>query len=99
MKKLGWPTLLCNSLVVSKDNRITDYTLRQKDGKSKAVSAIKSIGYKVAAAGDSYNDTTMLTEANVGILFRPPQNVARDFPQFPLTSNYEELAGELNKYI
>ncbi len=91
MRRLGWPTLFCNSLVVDPGGRITGYRLRIGDGKRRAVEALRGIAYRVVAAGDSYNDTTMLSAADAGILFRPPPNVIADFPQFPVTTTYEEL--------
>jgi phosphoserine / homoserine phosphotransferase len=91
MEKLGWPTLLCHSLTIDNSGAIAGYTLRQKDGKRKVVQAFKSLNYRVVAMGDSYNDVTMLKEADKGILFRPPRNVIDEFPQFPVTKNYEEL--------
>ena len=96
MEKLGWPTLLCHSLTIEDSGAITGYTLRQKDGKRKVVQAFKSLNYRVVAMGDSYNDVTMLKEADKGILFRPPQNVIDEFPQFPVTANYEELQAVLD---
>jgi len=94
MAQLGFPTLFCNSLVVGDDGRVVDYRLRQPDGKRKAIMALKLLNFDVIAAGDSYNDTTMLKEADAGILFRPPENVIREFPQFPVTQTYEELRVE-----
>jgi phosphoserine/homoserine phosphotransferase len=91
MRKLGWPTLFCNTLEIDRAGRITGYRLRQKDGKRKAVEALHSLAFRVIAAGDSYNDTGMLAAADSGILFRPPDNVVRDFPQFPVTRTYDEL--------
>ncbi|MBT4260365.1 MAG: bifunctional phosphoserine phosphatase/homoserine phosphotransferase ThrH [Nitrospina sp.] len=91
MKSLGNPTLFCHELIVDDNGTISDYKLRQKDGKTKAVSALKSLNFKVIAAGDSYNDTGMLQEADAGILFCPPDNVIKEFPQFPVTRNYEEF--------
>ncbi|MCC6763028.1 MAG: bifunctional phosphoserine phosphatase/homoserine phosphotransferase ThrH [Deltaproteobacteria bacterium] len=91
MAALGYPTLFCNALVVDDAGRVRDYTLRIADGKRKAVMALKLLNFRVVAAGDSYNDTTMLDEADRGILFRPPDNVIRDFPQFPVTRTYDEL--------
>jgi len=91
MVQLGFPTLFCNALVIDGAGRIRDYTLRIADGKRKAVMALKLLNFRVVAAGDSYNDTTMLAEADAGILFRPPDNVVRDFPQFPVTRTYDEL--------
>jgi phosphoserine/homoserine phosphotransferase len=91
MAQLGYPALFCNSLVVDEAGRIRDYTLRMVDGKRKAVMALKLLNFHVVAAGDSYNDTTMLREADAGILFRPPDNVIRDFPELPVTQSYDEL--------
>jgi phosphoserine/homoserine phosphotransferase len=92
MAQLGYPCLFCHSLEVEGDRgRIRGYTLRIDDGKRKAVTALKELRFRVVAAGDSYNDTTMLAEAHAGILFRPPDNVIRDFPQFPVTRGYDEL--------
>ncbi|HUU28245.1 MAG TPA: bifunctional phosphoserine phosphatase/homoserine phosphotransferase ThrH [archaeon] len=99
IEKLDRPTLFCNSLKLDSEGRIADYCLRQKDGKRKAVVAIKSLQFKVIAVGDSYNDTTMLAEADVGVLFRPPDNVAAEFPQFPVTRTYGELLTELKKNL
>lgn len=91
MRQLGFPTLLCHKLVVDERGFITDYTLRQKDPKRHAVMAFKGLNYRVIAAGDSYNDTTMLAEADAGILFHAPENVIREFPQFPAVHSYMEL--------
>ncbi|GIW42447.1 MAG: phosphoserine phosphatase [Candidatus Binatia bacterium] len=91
MEQLGFPCLFCNSLVVDPDGKIRDYRLRLRDGKRKAVMALKLLNFDVVAAGDSYNDMTMLQEADVGILFRPPENVVREYPQFPVARTYEEL--------
>jgi len=91
MAQLGYPCLFCNSLTIDERGRIRDYGLRIPDGKRKAVMALKLLNFRVVAAGDSYNDTTMLAEADRGILFRPPDNVVRDFPQFPVTRTYDEL--------
>ena len=91
MRKLGWPTLFCNSLEVDPSGHITGYRLRIDDGKRRAVVALRSLNFRVVAAGDSYNDTTMLAAADAGILFRPPANVVTDFPQFPVTTTFAEL--------
>lgn len=97
MEQLGWPTLFCNSLVIDDEGRVRDYRLRLADGKRKAVMALKLLNLDVIAAGDSYNDTTMLAEADAGILFRPPDNVVRDFPQFPVTRTYAELRAAIER--
>ena len=91
MEKLEHPTLFCNELIVNDDGCITNYRLRQPDGKTKAVTALKGLNFQVIAAGDSYNDTGMLTVADAGILFRPPDNVIEEFPQFPVTHTYDEF--------
>ncbi|MGD8316177.1 MAG: bifunctional phosphoserine phosphatase/homoserine phosphotransferase ThrH [Myxococcales bacterium] len=91
MRQLGQPTLFCHQLLTDDSDRVIDYQLRISDGKRKAVAALKGIGFRVHAAGDSYNDTTMLGEADRGILFRCPDNVAEEFPQFQRTETYGEL--------
>ena len=91
MRQLGFPTLFCHRLVTDADGRVTDYRLRMPDQKRRAVQAFHDLHFGVIAAGDSYNDTSMLGEADVGILFRPPDNVIREFPQFPVTRSYDEL--------
>ena len=93
------PVLFCNSLEIDGDGKIAGYRLRQKDGKRKAVQALHGLNFKVIAAGDSYNDTTMLGEAEAGILFRPPQNVIEEFPQFPVTETYDQLRAEIDKAL
>ncbi len=97
MAQLAWPTLFCHKLEVSGDGRVTDYLLRQKDPKRQSVKALKKLNYTVFAAGDSYNDTTMLEEADAGFLFRAPQNVIDEFPQYKVTTEYTELAGFFDK--
>jgi phosphoserine/homoserine phosphotransferase len=91
MRKLGWPSLFCNSLVTADDGTITDYRLRQIEGKKRAVQALQSIGFFVIAAGDSYNDVSMLSQAEAGILFRAPETILEEFPGFASTSTHEEL--------
>ncbi|MGB7961907.1 MAG: bifunctional phosphoserine phosphatase/homoserine phosphotransferase ThrH [Propionicimonas sp.] len=90
MAQLGYPALLCHRLEVV-DDRIVGYRLRQEDSKRAAVKAFHGLNYRVVAAGDSYNDTGMLSEAEVGILINPPDNVVADFPQFPVAHSYDEL--------
>lgn len=97
MAQLGNPTLLCHRLEVNSKGRITDYTLRQRDPKRQSVRALQLLNYRVIAAGDSYNDTTMLTQAESGILFHAPQNVIEEFPQFPAVHTYEDLKREFLK--
>jgi phosphoserine/homoserine phosphotransferase len=95
MRQLAWPTLFCHELLVDGEGSVTGYRLRVPDGKRKAVLALKEIGFEVRAAGDSYNDTTMLGAADRGVLFRCPDNVAEEFPQFPRTREYSELMAAL----
>jgi len=99
MAQLGYPTLFCNTLEVDERDMITGYHLRINDGKRKAVQALKALNFQVIACGDSYNDTTMLAEAKQGILFRPPPNVIADFPQFPVTSEYEDLKQRISTLL
>lgn len=97
MRKLGWPTLFCHSLVVDAAGRVADYRLRQNDQKREAVRALHGLNFRVIAAGDSYNDTAMLGEADAGILFRPPDNVIREFPHFPVVMDYAALQAEIER--
>ncbi len=91
MRQLGWPTLFCHRLITDDEGRVVDYKLRQEDPKRASVKAFHSLNYRVIAAGDSYNDTTMLGEADVGILIHAPQNVIDEFPQFRSVANHAEL--------
>ncbi|MFV0477778.1 MAG: bifunctional phosphoserine phosphatase/homoserine phosphotransferase ThrH [Parahaliea sp.] len=91
MCQLAWPTLFCHRLVCDEDGRVIDYKLRQKDPKRMSIKALHGLNYRVIAAGDSYNDTSMLTEADVGILFHAPDNVIAEFPQFLAVHTFEDL--------
>ena len=91
MKKLDFPTLFCHQLVIDNDDSISGYKLRQANGKQEAVKALQKLNFKVVAAGDSYNDIGMLKQADMGILFDPPKNVIDDYPQFPVSNNYEDF--------
>ncbi|WP_041523205.1 bifunctional phosphoserine phosphatase/homoserine phosphotransferase ThrH [Gilvimarinus agarilyticus] len=97
MRQLGFPTLLCHRLETDDNGRVINYHLRQKDPKRQSVLALKTLYYRIIAAGDSYNDTTMLGEADAGILFHAPQNVIDEFPQFPAAHTYEALKQEFLK--
>ena len=99
MAQLGWPTVLCHRLVVDDDGRIADYRLRQPDQKRAAVKALHGLEYRVIAAGDSYNDTTMLAEADHGFLFRAPQNVVEEFPAFPPMEAYDDLLAAITELL
>ncbi len=91
MRQLKWPTLFCHRLVTDEEGRVVDYKLRQADPKRASVKALHSLNYRVLAAGDSYNDTTMLSEADVGFLIHAPQNVIDEFPQFKPVDTLEQL--------
>jgi len=97
MRKLDWPTLFCHRLETNAAGKIVNYHLRMKDHKREAVVAFHQLNYKAFAAGDSYNDTSMLSEADQGILFKAPDNVIEEFPQFPSVETYQELRAEFNK--
>mgnify|MGYP006097914953 FL=1 len=91
MKKLDYPTLFCHKLITDDAGSIVNYELRQSDQKTKAVKALQGLNFQVISAGDSYNDTGMLQQADAGILFCPPEKVIQEFPQFPVTRNYNEF--------
>lgn len=97
--KLKRPTLFCNSLTVAPSGQITDYVLRQEDGKRKVVEGLQRMNFQVVAMGDSYNDITMLKKAEKGILFRPPENVMAEFPEFPVTDDFDDLKTILLKAL
>ena len=97
MRQLGYPTLFCHDLLVDANGRVRDYRLRMRDQKRESVKAFRSLQFHTIAAGDSYNDTTMLAAAHAGILFRPPSNVIAEFPQFPVAQSYDELRAEIVK--
>lgn len=97
MRQLAWPTLFCHSLETDANGVLVNYHLRMPEQKREAVKRFREMNFTVVAAGDSYNDTAMLGEADAGILFHPPENVIREFPQFPVTRNYDELRTEIDK--
>jgi phosphoserine/homoserine phosphotransferase len=99
MRQLGWPTLFCHQLEIAPDGRVSGYHLRLPDPKRRAVIAFRELAFRTIAAGDSYNDTTMLGEADAGILFRPPDNVIAEFPQFPVAHAYDALQDEFEQAI
>jgi phosphoserine/homoserine phosphotransferase len=98
LRQLNWPTLLCHRLIVH-DGRIADYQLRVPEQKQRAVAAFKLLNYHVISAGDSFNDTAMLSEAHVGFLFRAPENVKRQFPQFQAMESYQDLLRSIEAAI
>jgi phosphoserine/homoserine phosphotransferase len=91
MRQLDYPTLFCHSLEVNDTNEIVGYKLRQKDPKRQVIKALKSMNFEVIAFGDSYNDVSMLEEADKAFLYKPPQNVIEDYPEFPVATNYQEM--------
>jgi len=97
MKQLGYPTLFCHSLVVDENNMIVDYKLRQEDPKRQVVRSLQSLKYEVIAFGDSYNDMTMLDQAEKAFLYKPPQVVIDDYPQYEIATNYDEMRTLLKK--
>ena len=99
MKKLGFPLCFCHNLETNEEGMITDYKIRTHEMKKKTVVALKKLNYEVIAAGDSYNDVSMLLEAKHGILFRPPKNVVEQFPELPVVNEYEELKSLVSKYL
>ena len=99
MKQLGWPTIFCNELIIDKAGRIADYKLRQKDGKKHAVIGFHSMGFKVIAAGDSYNDLSMIKEADGGVLFCPPEKIIAENPDIPVSLNYDDLLSKTKMFM
>ena len=95
MQQLGMPTLFCHRLETDRDGYVVNYHLRMAEQKREAVKRFRQLNFKVIAAGDSYNDTAMLGEADAGILFHPPENVIREFPQYPITVSYAELDAQI----
>ena len=91
MQQLGRPTLFCHRLIADDSGRVVDYQLRQPEQKRRAVEALKGLNFQVIAAGDSYNDTGMLAAADAGFFIHPPEAIAQQFPQFPVTRTYAEL--------
>ena len=91
MKKLGWPTILCNNLVISEDGFISDFKMRCRDTKLTTVRAFQSIGYDTIASGDSYNDLDMILAGKAGFLFRSTEKIKSDYPQLPAFETYDEL--------
>ncbi len=97
MEQLQFPTIFCHSLGIDTDGIITDYFLRQKDQKRQAVSALKNLGFRVLAGGDSYNDVSMLQEADAGFFFCPPESIVQEYPQFPVAKTYQEFQEHLGQ--
>lgn len=98
MRQLGWPTIFCHSLIVE-DGKITDYKLRQPNQKQEAVKAFQSLNYRVIAAGDSFNDIAMLSQADAGFLFHAPDSIRAQFPQFPAFDDYPALREAIRGWL
>jgi phosphoserine/homoserine phosphotransferase len=99
VKKLFWPTLFCNSLIIDNEGNVIDYQLRQKEGKKEAVKAFRAINYKVFAAGDSYNDLAMIREANDGCLFRAPQQIRKDYADLPCVDIFDDFMSIIDDFL
>lgn len=99
MKQLGWPTILCNSLVVDEDDMLIGISMRQEDGKRKAIEGFRSMGFRTFAAGDSYNDLSMIRKADKGCLFRAPKNILEEEPDLALCTTYEEFLNEIKAFV
>lgn len=99
MKQLGWPTIFCNDLVVDENGMIKDFRLRMPDGKRRAIEALKSIGFRTFAAGDSYNDLTMINTADSGCLFRAPENILNEYPSLPLVREYSAFLSVIENFL
>jgi phosphoserine / homoserine phosphotransferase len=99
MRKLSWPTLFCNHLICDQEGNIVDYKLRQQDGKKKAVQALQSIGMSVFAAGDSYNDLTMIKQADNGALYCAPSSIMIENPTITAVDTYEDLLGTVDTFL
>lgn len=99
MAQLGYPTLFCHSLEVDADGMVASYRLRQTDGKRQTIHALRGLGFRLVAVGDSYNDTGMLSSAEQGIFFGAPDSIAAEFPQFPVLHTYAELQAALNEFL
>jgi len=97
MRQLAWPSLLCHRLEVDAEGRVAGYRLRMADQKRAAVNALRSLNFQVIAAGDSYNDTAMLGAADAGFFIHPPEAIAAQFPQFPVTRSYDELRAAIDE--
>ena len=99
MKQLAWPTLWCNNLVVDEEGMIADYTLRIRDGKYHAIKALKSLQFRTFAAGDSYNDLSMIEEADAGCLFRAPEGILKSHPHLPQATDYKVFASIIQDFL
>jgi phosphoserine/homoserine phosphotransferase len=95
MRQLGWPTIFCNELFTDEAGFISHYRLRQQDGKRKAVTGLRTLGFQVTAVGDSYNDLTMIRAADAGALFRPPKAITEEYPNLPSFEDYDGLLNYL----
>ena len=99
MKKLGWPTIFCNSLVVAPDGEITGFKMRVENSKLTTVRALQSIGFETISAGDSHNDLGMLQASKAGFLFKSTEQIIKEYPQFPAYESYEGLMEAIKKVV
>ncbi len=99
MKKLGWPTIMCNELVVADNGEITDFRMRIKDSKLSTVKALQSVGYETIASGDSFNDLAMIKASKAGFLFRSTEQIKKDYPEYPAFEEYDDLLAAIKKAL
>ena len=99
MKQLNFPTIFCNELITDENGTVTDYRLRIKDGKRRSVQALQSVNFSVLAAGDSYNDLSMIQTADAGAFFRPPQSIAAENPNIPVFTEYKEFLTFIRNFL
>ena len=99
MKKLGWPTIMCNELIVSDSGEITGYKMRCPHSKLTTVKALQSVGFETIASGDSFNDLEMIKASKAGFLFRSTEKIIKEYPQFPAFTEYSELLDAIKKYL
>lgn len=99
MKQLNWPTILCNSLKVDENRMLTDIVMRQEDGKRKAIEGFRNMGFRTFAAGDSYNDLTMIKKADKGCLFRAPENILKEEPDLKLCTTYDQFFEQIKMFV
>ena len=99
MRKLGWPTILCHTLEIDEDGMICGFRLRQKDSKRKAIESFRSLGFRIFAAGDSYNDINMIKSADAGCLFRAPENILQEYPQLKICTEYKDFYDQIDRFL
>lgn len=99
MKKLGWPTIMCNELIVGNNGEITGYKMRCPQSKLTTVKALQSCGFETIASGDSFNDLSMIQASKAGFLFRSTEKIIKEYPQYPAFTEYSDLLDAIKKYL